>query len=342
MWFRMDDAFSGSAVLLGFALTQHCNLRCPHCIRDDVVSVRSLEPELVIRTCDDALALFGDVTASFTGGEPTLHPGWDEIVSALASRGIPYRLVTNGWHMRRMMPSFDRWPPSYVRLSLSGATQETHDADRGRDSFRRVLLAMALLTSRQIPAALSIVIDRRDRHEVRAAADLAEGLGCLRLHYILPQPVPGSISRDSDLAPQEWASVQAEVECLARDPLRQTAIQLDYGAPALEGETEGVCDTMALERIYVDANGCVSLCCQMSEYGFTSSDVVADLHDIPFRDVWSQYVDAMAELRVKTAASNFSGAVAAFPCMRCAHTLGKLSWLANSAPGSWQAMAACG
>ena len=232
-------------MLLGFALTQHCNLRCPHCIRDDVVTVRSLEPELIMNACDDALALFGDVTASFTGGEPTLHPGWDQIVSALAARDIEYRLVTNGWHMRRMMPSFDRWPPSSVRLSLSGASQETHDADRGRDSYRRVLLAVALLTSRQIPTALSIVIDRRTHHEVRAAADLAESLGCLRLHYILPQPVPGSVARDSDLSPAEWRDVRAEIDDIAREPQRRTAIQLDYGAPALDGEPEQVCDTMA-------------------------------------------------------------------------------------------------
>ena len=37
-------------MLLGFAITEHCNLRCPHCIRDDVTTVRSLEPALVERT----------------------------------------------------------------------------------------------------------------------------------------------------------------------------------------------------------------------------------------------------------------------------------------------------
>jgi MoaA/NifB/PqqE/SkfB family radical SAM enzyme len=329
-------------LLLGFALTQHCNLRCPHCIRDDVLTVQSLEPELIIRTYDDALELFGSVTVSFTGGEPTLHPRWDDIVSAAAERGIPYRLVTNGWHMRRMMPSFDRWPPSYVRVSLSGASQDVHDSDRGRDSFRRVLLSMALLTSRQIPAALSIVIDRRDRHEVRAVADLAESLGALRLHYILPQPVPGSVSRDSDLAPHEWHAVKNEIASIAAEQHRRTAIQLDYGAPADEGEPEIVCDTMALRRLYVDAAGRVSLCCQLSEYGFTGSDIVADLHDVSLREAYHTYLDAMAELRAKAAPSNFSGELAAFPCLRCAHALGKLQWLADGPPSPWQALAACG
>jgi MoaA/NifB/PqqE/SkfB family radical SAM enzyme len=330
-----------TSVLLGFSLTQHCNLRCPHCIRDDVLTVKSLEPDLIARTCDDALGLFGDVTASFTGGEPTLHARWDEIVGSMAARGIPYRFVTNGWHMRRLMPSIDKWPPAYVRVSLSGATAETHDADRGRDSFRRVLLAIALLTSRRIPSALSIVIDRRDRHEVRAAADLAEGLGCLRLHFILPQPVPGSVMRDSDLAPDEWMAVKAEIRAIAAEPGRRTAIQLDYGAPADDGEVEPTCDTMSLDRMYVDAGGRLSLCCQLSEYGFADTDTVADLHDVSLRDALQPYLDEMAVLREKTARANFSGALADFPCMRCAHTLGKLKWLAAGPPSPWQALAKC-
>ncbi len=329
-------------MLLGFALTQHCNLRCPHCIRDDVLTVQSLDVGLIFRTCDDALALFGSVTASFTGGEPTIHPRWNEIIAGMKARGIPYRLVTNGWHMRRLMPGFDAAPPAYVRISLSGASEATHDMDRGRDSFRRVLKAVALLTSRQIPTALSIVIDRRDRHQVREAADLAEALGCLRMHFILPQPVPGSVMRDSDLAPHEWRSVQDEIADIAREPHRRTAVQLDYGAPADEGAEEVVCDTMALNRLYVDAHGRISLCCQLSEYGFKESDVVADLNVVSFRDAWAQYLDSMARLRADAAPANFTGPIAAFPCMRCAKALGKLDWLADMTPGAWPSLAACG
>src|SRR2546428_8041888 len=50
-------------MLLGFALTEHCNLRCPHCIRDDVTTVRSLDAALVESVLDQAIALYGSVTA---------------------------------------------------------------------------------------------------------------------------------------------------------------------------------------------------------------------------------------------------------------------------------------
>ena len=321
-------------MLLGFALTRHCNLRCPHCIRDDVTEVRAIPLPTITRVVDEARELFGQVTCSFTGGEPTIHPEWDALIDMLGARGIPWKLVTNGWHMRRIMPSIDRHPPAAVRVSLSGATEAVHDAERGRGSFRRVQMAVALLTSRRIPTGLSIVIDKRDRDQVRMAADLAEDLGCNWISYILPQPVPGSAERDSDLPPEEWPAVRDEVAYLAREPHRKTSISLDYGAP-FEGEEEP-CDTMELKRIYIDPDARVSLCCQLSDYGFNTRDIVGDLTRSSLRQVYTEYLVAMNELRVQSAPPcDGRSAIDAFPCLRCARALGKLDWLRQFPSSPW-------
>jgi MoaA/NifB/PqqE/SkfB family radical SAM enzyme len=327
-------------MFLGFALTEHCNLRCPHCIRDDVTTVRNLPEELLFRTVDDARGIFGaDLLVSMTGGEPTLHPGWDRIVAGLHARGVPYRFVTNGWHMRRLMPGLTRHPPEIVRISLSGATEEVHDAERGRGSFRRVLQAVALLTSRRIPPALSIVVDRRDRHQVREAADLAEALGCVQLHYILPQPVPGSAARDSDLPLAEWAGVRDEVWALRDEPGRRTRIVLDFGYP-FPGR-ERPCDTFSGKRVYVDARGRLSVCCQLSEYGENETDVVADLNTTPFRLAWPAYRAAVERLRVDGApAGDPADPFDPYPCMRCARSRGKTAWLAEYPGTPWHGIAA--
>ncbi|MFV0972321.1 hypothetical protein QML39_30850, partial [Klebsiella pneumoniae] len=65
------------------------------------------------------------------------------------------------------------------RLSLSGATEAVHDAERGRGSFDRVLLAVGLLRSRGVPASLSLIVDRRTRGQLAAAAALAEAVARL-------------------------------------------------------------------------------------------------------------------------------------------------------------------
>lgn len=328
---------SKSAVLLGFAITEHCNLRCPHCIRDDVTTVRNLDPQVLFDTVDGARTLFETVGVSMTGGEPTLHPRWEEIVAGLHARGLSYRFVSNGWHMRRLMPLIDRYPPAYVRLSLSGADEATHDEERGRDSFRRVLMAVALLTSRGIPSQLGLVVDRRDRHQLRQAADLAESLGCTAIHFALAQPVGGSAARDTDLSPHEWYGARDEILALSREPGRRTEVWLDYGAPPVGKEP--LCDTFEERRVYVDARGRLSLCCQLSEYGFNDADVVADLNHESFAGVWSRYQAALLAQRERSLPRGEDDPVGAFPCIRCARALGKMEWIRAYPASPWHAAA---
>ena len=322
-------------MLLGFALTEHCNLRCPHCIRDDVTTVRSLDAGLIESVLHQAIALYGSVVVSLTGGEPLLHPELDRLVELFAGRRVPYRFVSNAWHVKRLMPLFDRYPPQAVRLSLSGATEQVHDAERGRGSFRRVLLAVALMTSRRISTALSIVVDRRDRHQLRQAADLAEDLGCHRLHVILPQPVPGSAARDSDLPPEEWMAVRREVEAIAAEPGRHTAVALDYGAPFAGPETP--CETFALRRIYVDTRGRVCTCCQLSQYGANDAEVVADLTVESLADAHRSYVARLRALHAaqRPPAGGGGDVLDTLPCIRCARASKKLEWLRAYPASPW-------
>jgi MoaA/NifB/PqqE/SkfB family radical SAM enzyme len=326
-----------AGLTLGIALTEHCNLRCPHCIRDDVLTVRSLAPELVLAAIDDARrASAGPVVASFTGGEPLLHPAFGALVAALRARDVPWRVTTNGWHFKRLAAHLDAAPAQLVRLSLSGATAATHDADRGRGSFERVLRSLMVCTSRRIPTAFSFIIDTRTHGELDAVAALAASLGVQRLHYILPQPVPGSVARGSDLPPSAWAGVRDRVHTIATAaPL---AVQLDYGAP-VDGP-EPVCDTLAGGRLYIDARGQLSDCCQLSEYGEVESDVVGSLEERSLAE-WLPTVvarrDALAAAQAKR--HDPSDGLDPFPCLRCARATGKLAWLAAHPDSPWHTAA---
>jgi MoaA/NifB/PqqE/SkfB family radical SAM enzyme len=321
---------------IGFALTQHCNLRCPHCIRDDVTTVQSLSFELVDSVLAQARALFGARPVSFTGGEPLLHPEFGRLVDLLAAHGHPYRFVSNGWHLTRALRHLERYAPTSVRLSLSGASAATHDAERGRGSFHRVLLGAGVLASRGIPAHLSFVIDRRTRGELHEAAELAESIGAHELHYILPQPVAASVMRDSDLPLDAWAGVQRELAAIAREPRAHVRIVLDYGFPSEGPETS--CSTKARTRLFVDAWGRLVSCCQLSDYGFNDAEVVADLAAVPLAEALALFHSRIDRLMAAT--SPRSDALSErFPCMRCARASGKLDWLRAHPRSPWSATA---
>jgi MoaA/NifB/PqqE/SkfB family radical SAM enzyme len=286
----------------------------------------------------EANELFDNVLASLTGGEPLLHPGFGRILEVLSDTDVPYRFVTNGWHTRRAMPLLDRYPPQSVRLSLSGADRASHDAERGRGSFDRVLLSIALLTSRRIPTYLSLIVDRRTRGQIRMGADLAESLGCTGIGFILPQPTPGSAARDSDLPPGDWLPVRKEIEAVAADSDRNTTISLDYGAP-FDG-SESLCDTFDLRRVYIDTRGRLCTCCQLSCYGFNEAEAVADLREMSFAEAYGLYLNRLTELRRAQQPDPQSPHVTdRFPCLRCARASGKLAWLAEHRRSAWHAAA---
>ncbi|GBD33055.1 Sporulation killing factor maturation protein SkfB [bacterium HR33] len=321
-------------MILGFALTEHCNLRCPHCIRDDVTNVKWLERQLIERLVDEALSLYGSVLVSFTGGEPLLHPDFYELAAAMSRRRVPYRFVTNGWHWRRIALLARNCPPQSVRLSLSGALESTHDAERGRGSFRRLLTSAAVLTRYRVPFALSLVVDRRSREEITAAADLAEALGAFAVHYILPQPTPPTAARGSDLAPEEWWQVKDAIRTLEASSSRYTRLLIDYGYP-FEGPEE-LCQTFALRRIYVDTRGRLCTCCQLSNYGLNQKEVVADLHEVTLTEGYALYLNRLRELfQASRPKPHCPEITDPFPCLRCARASGKLGWLSRFPQSPW-------
>jgi hypothetical protein len=112
-------------------------------------------------------------------------------------------------------------------------------------------------------------------------------------------------------------------------------VQLDYGAP-FDGP-ESPCDTFLGKRIYIDARAQLSTCCQLSEYGFTATDVVADLSRTSFRDALPIYRARLEELRAAQAPKPAEpDGLDAFPCLRCAKSSGKLAWLGAHPGTPWQ------
>ena len=323
---------------IGFELSNLCNLHCTHCIRGSHQErIEHLDLGLFRRILDEAAGMFDPLAVVFTGGEPLASSLFPVAVEELASRNIPYRFVTNGWLVPRHLPLLVRHPPSFVRISLSGASERTHDAQRGAGSFRRALLAAAVLLSRGLRAEMSMVVTRESRAELVEAVALANALGLAEFHFILPQPTPESALADSDLSPAEWDVVTAEVLALARNSTSQ--IGLDYGTFA--PQPRPACGTMAQRQMYVDAMGRVPFCCQLSRYGTGPEPIVGDLVTESLATVFARgrgrYDAHVSETRERDAAGR-RDALDDYPCMSCARRNGRTAFLAEFPDHPWTAL----
>jgi MoaA/NifB/PqqE/SkfB family radical SAM enzyme len=330
----------GRPLSLAFELSNLCNLHCTHCIRGSHQErVDHLDLGLFQRILDDAGKQFGPLSVVFTGGEPLASDLFPAAVEELGTRGIPYRFVTNGWLIPRHLPLLLRHPPAYARISLSGASEATHDRQRGRGSFRRALLAAATLLSRGLRAEMSMVVTRDSRSELAAAVALANALGTHEFHFILPQPTPESALDESDLAPGEWDAVADEVRTLAG---RSAAvIGLDYGTSL--PQPRPACDTMAQRHVYVDARGRVPFCCQLSRYGSGNERMVGDLTTESLATVFARGTESYREHARETERLHQIGkqdALDDYPCLSCARRHGQTSFLADFPAHPWARLAA--
>jgi MoaA/NifB/PqqE/SkfB family radical SAM enzyme len=324
---------------LGFELSNLCNLHCTHCIRGShQATIEQLDLPLITRVLDEASTLFDSIEVVFTGGEPLASDLFPNVVRELSARGLSYRFVTNGWLVPRHLSLLQAHPPRFVRVSLSGATEETHDEQRGRGAFRRALLGAASLLSRGMAAELSLLLTRRSRVEIGEAIALAADLRACALHLTLMQPTPETAAAGIDISPDDWREVAREVSAIAADAV--VPVLLDYGGPVPMPRAR--CNTLALRQVYVDARGRVPFCCQLSRYGDGGEQIIGDLRKESLAVIVARASEAYDTFHGETGRLHQIGKLDPldeFPCLSCARRHGQTRFLAAFPTHPWARLA---
>jgi len=121
---------------LYFYLTPECNLACRHCwispkYKNAGVAGEYLPLDLFLSIIEQAAPL-GLTTVKLTGGEPLLHPQFDEILEYMRKSDYRLTIETNGTLINgenaALIASCNR---SFVSVSLDGIDPETHEWVRG-------------------------------------------------------------------------------------------------------------------------------------------------------------------------------------------------------------------
>jgi MoaA/NifB/PqqE/SkfB family radical SAM enzyme len=113
-------------------LTNRCNLSCQHCFSRRHGGRDDLPLSVIKRILAEAKTHDFD-HLSFTGGEPTIHPDFAEMLRLTHQAGYRFGFNSNGWNFRKIYPYLlpFRESLSTITFSLDGATEETHDRLRG-------------------------------------------------------------------------------------------------------------------------------------------------------------------------------------------------------------------
>lgn len=149
-------------------LTLACNMHCKHCgssagrARPDELTLDEM-----LRVCDE-LGELGCERVTLLGGEPLIHPHWEDVATRIRENGYRANVITNGWtlHKEDLCDRLKAAGLSIVGVSLDGLAQ-THDDIRQRPgSFERIARGISLLRERDVPVAVATVVTRQSIEEL--------------------------------------------------------------------------------------------------------------------------------------------------------------------------------
>lgn len=191
---------------IAVSITNRCDLRCRHCERG--LSGRT-PVDLPLRDVRRLLDLAAKcrVRLLLTGGEPTLHPDFVEILTCARRRGVRLELNTNGFSLAGADASTIALVNKVVellRISLDSADPSEHDAWRGTGQSHARALELLCDTRLRCPREISTVL-ALDLHNAGPLLQVALQAGC----PVTFQPLIFN-SNYPDLAPLEWKLEQQQ------------------------------------------------------------------------------------------------------------------------------------
>ena len=321
---------------LAFHVTDRCQLDCKHCLRDPAKQPVDLDFDVLLRVLDDVPRIYKTAHVALTGGEPTLYPRFVDAIDAIAARGLTWHMVTNSRNFPWLLERFAEKPArreamTQVYLSLDGADEATHDAIRGKGSFREVMGACALASFHKIEFVLQLVVNAVNQHQIDAFGILASHLGAARASFAVLQPTGTPHDKQLYLSAAEWRAVGDRVDRLA------TTLTLKVGIP--EGWPQvhpfHVCEPFRSEQLHVDVTGKLNLCCQHAgiPQGVNppsgESDIVADLRTTSIVEGHSRLLGVIhraQEAKLRQIAAGGMGPWDLMPCNWCLKHFGKPHW----------------
>lgn len=196
-------------MMVYYLITDNCNLQCPHCIRGNTSSC-SMDYSAAIKGLHQISDTFSDAVLILSGGEPTLHLRFLDILSEALSLFKTVVINSNGttsfWKDNKTILKNDKL---YIQFSLDG-TKEYHDLIRGDGNFDKTIDNISFINDNDKSAWISTVVTTKNKDDVIKLPQILSSFNIEKWHVSPLMPFGKAIFNDMPTTSQ-WNEFVDEI-----------------------------------------------------------------------------------------------------------------------------------
>lgn len=319
---------------LSFELTNACNLDCIHCLRDNSAQKRHIPIEIVEKTVRQAKS-YNIRIVIFTGGEPTVHPQFEDMVDLVVGEDLPFCFATNGILSGKIETVLkDERRLEFLEglsVSLDGATEEINDRIRGKGAFKKSLETIHMCIGAGVPVTLKFSVNTINEHEVEDFVMMASELGVSSVELSQMHPTRELVEAGYMIPPDKWKDFDLKVQRLQR-ALKLNVVKCAGGFCNMPF---GRCTSMTMQDIHIDYRGNMAFCCVLAGFRGASREneneleIIANLAEVDLWDAHKMLVDRITKFskdKVDIIKQGEFNELDCFPCLYCLDYFKKMEW----------------
>lgn len=240
--------------------------------------------QLAMRVVDE-LADFGVRSITWTGGgEPTLHPDFEQIVR-WADGKLEQGLYTHGGHITEQLAQILRYALTFTYVSLDAADRNSYKRYKGVDRFNDACRGVERLAEASGDCTIGIgyLVTKDNWEDIPKAAALAENLGADYIQFrptiLYDQATPGQPAEDTS-----W--LDDAIEAIDTVTYYSDIVEADTDRFRLYRDWAGhgyhTCYWASMQSV-ITPNGKVWVCANKREH---PAGELGDLTHDSFIDIW--------------------------------------------------------
>ena len=273
--------------VLALNMTNHCNLSCVHCGRDEsTTGLNELPAGFFEGIVNDAIEL-GLEQVNITGGEIFTRSDALSLIKTVVNRGLFVSIETNGVLLTPGIIDELAELGDNLRISFSmdGFDAETHDSIRGAGTFGATMKAIDYVSNRGLNARVISVLHKDNKTQILPMAKYFSsiGLGFRLLPNIMEYGKGVYACNVYGVNYDETRQILDEYyDFLRENDSGRNSVEMNIALLPIDIESFGLCP-WGSSMLGVGPQGIASLChVANNESGF----IFGDLTTTPLKEIW--------------------------------------------------------